>query len=122
MADELDERLAQGAAELGVGGHDVGDRVDRKQHADLDGLERLQDDVLAPEARQALVPDGRQQLLHVRVGAELRPRRAHAQNGSSFKRPLLTHSSSLPNKKRQRQIWFTHCRLNASDRLRLNRL
>lgn len=74
VAQELDEGLAQRAARARVRRRDVGERVERKHGADAHHLQRLQQHVLTTKARHALVPDGRQQLLHVRVCHELRTR------------------------------------------------
>lgn len=52
-------------------GDDVGDRVDGEKKPDATDVEALQQDILASEPRQAFVPDGRQELLDVWVGAEL---------------------------------------------------
>lgn len=71
MTEELDEWLAQGPARRGVRRGDVGERVEREHGPDAHHLRRLQQHVLSPEARHALVPDRRQQLLHVRVSYEL---------------------------------------------------
>lgn len=71
MTQELDEGLAQRAAGGGVRRRDVGQRVQREHDADAHHLRRLQQHVLAAEPGHALVPDGRQQLLHVGVRHEL---------------------------------------------------
>lgn len=71
MADELDERLPHSLPEPAVRRDDVRDAEDREKHADPDDLLRLQEHVLATEARQAFVPNRRQQLLHVRMCHEL---------------------------------------------------
>lgn len=71
MTDELDERLPHGLPDGGMRGQRVGDGEERKEYADADDLQRLEHHVLPAEARQPLVPDGSQQLLHVRVGNEL---------------------------------------------------
>ena len=71
MADKLDERFAHGASHAAVRCDDVADGEEGEEHADPDDLYHLQQHVLPPEAGQALVPDGRQQLLHVRVCHEL---------------------------------------------------
>lgn len=71
MADELDEGLAHGLANAGVGGQDVGQREDGEQDANPNDVHRLQGHVLSPETGQSLVPDARQQLLDIRVGHKL---------------------------------------------------
>ena len=71
MADKLDERSPHGAPHVTVRRDDVAEGEEREQHADPDDLDHLEQHVLAAEAGQALIPDGRQQLLHVRVRDEL---------------------------------------------------
>lgn len=71
MTDEFDERLPHGLSDGGMGSQRVGDGEEGKEDADADDLQRLEHHVLPPEARKSLVPDGSQQLLHVRVSNKL---------------------------------------------------
>lgn len=80
MADELDEGLPHGLPDGRVRRDDVGDREEREQKADADDFQPLQHHVLAPETWKTLVPDGRQQLLHVRVRHKLRSETKHESN------------------------------------------
>jgi len=77
MADELDEGLPHGLPDGRVRRDDVGDREKREQKADADDFQPLQHHVLAPETWKTLVPNGRQQLLHVWVRNKLQPNVKH---------------------------------------------
>ena len=71
MTDELDERFSHGAPHATVRRDDVAEGEHGEEHADPDDLNHLEQHVLPTEARKTLVPDGRQQLLHVWVRHEL---------------------------------------------------
>lgn len=71
MADELDEGLPHGLTDDRVRSQNIADGEDGEQHPNSHDLQRLQEHVLPPETRKSLVPDGRQQLLHVWVRHEL---------------------------------------------------
>lgn len=72
MTNELDEWLPHRLSHHGMRRQNVGDREEWKQHPDSDDLERLKDHVLATETWKTFVPKTGQQLLHIRVGDELK--------------------------------------------------
>lgn len=77
MADELYEGFPQCLAELGVRRGDVHGGEGRKGDPDAHNLQGLQHHVLSPEARQSLIPDGRQKLLDIWVCHKLQADEKH---------------------------------------------
>lgn len=71
VANEFDERFAQSPARAGVRSHDVQNGEERKEESYPDHFQALQQHILSAEARKTFVPDGSQQLLHIRVRYKL---------------------------------------------------
>lgn len=71
MRDELYERFLHELSQLGVRRHHVNRAVEWKHRCELRHLHDLPDHSLPPETGQTLIPDLRQQLLHVRMSHEL---------------------------------------------------
>ena len=67
MTDELDEWILDELASAGVGGQHVHDTVVRIHEAQPEDDARLVDDVQTAKARNTLVPNTCEELLHVRV-------------------------------------------------------
>ena len=72
MNEKLDDGLLDAAAEFRVGEENVGNAVDRVEEGDEQHVPSLAEERLTSEAGQAVVPDFREQLLHVRMSDELR--------------------------------------------------
>lgn len=65
MRDELDKGLAHELGTLGIRGQDVLQAVDGEAASQLHDIHQLLGGLLAPEARQSVVPNGGQQLLDI---------------------------------------------------------
>ena len=72
MADKLDEGPAHEVSYEGLGADQVEEGDERVHKTHGHGQEDLEDHVTTTVSRQALVPQGGQQLLAVRVGHELK--------------------------------------------------
>ena len=71
MTNEFDERFSECLPDSRVRRQDVENGKKREEHTDADDFQTLEQHIFPPEARQSFVPNGRQQLLHIRVGNKL---------------------------------------------------
>lgn len=74
MDDELDERFLYEEAHFGIGCDHVYGAVYWEHGTELGQFQELADEALASKPGQALVPDGGEKLLHIRVSHKLRER------------------------------------------------